>query len=143
MEIASTTPPKKATPHIKVGRKTIRKMAIGDRLDVVATNPVSLRNNLYAMAAKEGPANGYKLSIVNEGNGILSITKQPISGSLDVLKKFLIEIRVALAQYGEMSEKELLHVVGAKGNEWEFFSALTELEDGKKILFNDCKYILY
>ena len=137
METQSQT----TTPLIKVGRKAVRRMAIGDKIVVSTANLSSLRNNLYAMSSKEGADNGYRLAIVSEGDGRLSIEKQPLVGSVEGIRVMSLAIRVALAQRGEMSEKDLFNAVGAKDKEWEFYSALTELEDAHRIRFTEsCKY---
>lgn len=139
METQSQT----TTPLIKVGRKAVRRMAIGDKIVVSTGNLSSLRNNLYAMSSKEGVDNGYRLAIVNEGDGRLSIEKQPIVGSVEGIRVMSLAIRVALARRGEMSEKDLFNAVGAKDKEWSFYSALTELEDAHRIRFTEsCTYAI-
>lgn len=143
METTTIARGKTESGHIKV-RKVLKKLEVGKAVafPVESFNCSSLKSNVYSLSNGDGKDKNYRLSCYRNGDSYV-VEKQPRNGTLESIKAFSIAIRAALSQYGEMSEKDLIKAVGAKGREWSFYSALTELEDAHRIKFTDsCTYAL-
>ena len=143
METITIAQGKTESGHIKV-RKVLKNLEVGKRVafPVSTFNCSSLKSNVYGLSNGEGKDKNYRLSCYRDGDSYV-VEKQPRNGTIESIKAFSIAIRAALSQYGEMSEKDLLKAVEAKGKEWSFYSALTELEDAHRIRFTEsCTYVI-
>lgn len=143
METITIAQGKTESGHIKV-RKVLKNLEVGKKIafPVDAFNCSSLKSNVYGLSNGEGKDKNYRLSCYRDGDSYV-VEKQPRNGTIESIKAFSIAIRAALSQYGEMSEKDLLKAVEAKGKEWSFYSALTELEDAHRIRFTEsCTYVI-
>lgn len=143
METITIAQGKNESGHVKV-RKILKGLEVGKAIafPVDAFNCSSLKSNVYSLSNGDGKDKNYRLSCYRNGDSYV-VEKQPRNGTIESIKAFSIAIRAALSQYGEMSEKDLIKAVGAKGKEWSFYSALTELEDAHRIKFTDsCTYAL-